>query len=151
MTAAVQLLADHPDEWERLAAEPDLLPTAVDEILRHRGIIFGLTRRAEEAFEHGDLRVPEGGRLLLSFETANHDPHRFEDPDRFVVDRTDAHAHVTFGWGPHVCVGAGLARLELAEGLRALTSRFGPPEVLEAGPSGGMSAPDWLRVRFPVR
>jgi cytochrome P450 len=151
MTAAVHLLADHPDDWERLAAEPELVANAVDEILRHRGIVGGLTRRAEEPFEQGGLGVPEGGRLLLSFSTANHDPDRFPDPDAFRVDRPDAHAHVTFGWGPHVCVGAGLARLELAEGLRALTARFGPPEVLEAGPIGGLSAPDWLRVRFPLR
>ncbi len=151
MTAAVQLLAEHPDDWERLQAEPDLVPNAVDEILRHRGIVPALTRRAEVPFEHDDLAVADGGRLLLSFTTANHDPHQFADPDAFVVDRPEAHAHLTFGWGPHVCVGAGLARLELAEGLRALTTHFGPPEILDVGPIGGLSAPDWLRVRFPIR
>ena len=151
LTAAVQVFAEHPDDWERLAADPDLIPGAVEEVLRHRGIVSGLTRRAEEAFEHDDLRLPEGGRLLLSFDAANRDPDRFDDPEAFVVDRPDAHAHVTFGWGPHLCVGAGLARLELVEGLRALTSRFGPPVIEEAGPTGGLGAPDWLRVRFPVR
>lgn len=151
LTSAVQLLAEHPDDWERLASEPDLLPNAVEEILRHRGIISGLTRRAEESFEHEDLNVAEAGRVLLSFDMANRDPHRFEDAGSFVLDRPDAHAHLTFGWGPHLCVGAGLARLELAEGLRALTSRFGPPTVEEAAPSAGMGAPDWLRVRFPLR
>jgi cytochrome P450 len=151
LTAAVALLAEHPDAWERLAADPDLVPGAVEEILRHRGIISGLTRRAEAPFDHDDLDVPEGGRLLLSFDTANRDPARFEDGDRFVLDRPDAHAHLTFGWGPHLCVGAGLARLELAEGLRALTSRFGPPTVTGVGPSTGIGAPDWLQVRFPLR
>ena len=151
LTVAVQLLAEHPEDWERLADEPDLLPNAVDEILRHRGIISGLTRRAEEAFERDDLDVREGGRLLLSFETANRDPNRFDDADTFVLDRRDAHAHLTFGWGPHLCVGAGLARLELAEGLGALTRRFGPPIVAEVGPATGIGAPDWLRVRFPLR
>ncbi len=151
LTAAVQLLAEHPDDWERLTAEPELLPNAVDEMLRHRGIISGLTRRAEEPFERDDLRVAEGGRLLLSFDTANRDPDRFEDADAFVVDRPDAHAHLTFGWGPHLCVGAGLARLELAEGLGALTRRFGPPTVEAVGPSTGIGAPDSLQVRFPLR
>ncbi|MET0901811.1 MAG: cytochrome P450 [Acidimicrobiales bacterium] len=151
LTAAVLLLADHPDDWERLAADPELVPNAVEEILRHSGIISGMTRRAEEPFEHDDLAVPEGGCLLLSFDTANHDPERFEHPDRFVLDRPDAHAHITFGWGPHLCVGAGLARLELTEGLRALTSRFGPPTIEAAAPSNGMGAPDWLQVRFPLR
>jgi cytochrome P450 len=151
LTAAVQLLAEHPDDWERLAADPELVPNAVEEILRHRGIVSGMTRRAEEPFEHDDLTVPEGGRLLLSFETANRDPNRFDDADQFILDRPDAHAHITFGWGPHLCVGAGLARLELTEGLRVLTARFGPPTVEAAGPNTGMGAPDWLQVRFPVR
>jgi cytochrome P450 len=151
LTVAVQLLADHPHEWERLAAEPELVPNAVEEILRHRGIIAGLTRRAEEPFERDDLDVASRGRLLLSIETANHDPDRFADASSFRPDRPDAHAHVTFGWGPHLCVGAGLARLELAEGLGALTRRFGPPTIEEAGPSTGIGAPDWLRVRFPLR
>ena len=68
-----------------------------------------------------------------------------------MIDRPDAHAHLTFGWGPHLCVGAGLARLELAEGLRALTRRFGPPIIEETGPVTGLNAPDWLRVTFPRR
>lgn len=150
LTAAVAVLAEHPASWERLAADPGLLPTAVDEILRFRPIVPGLTRRAEEPFDRGDLEVDRGGRLLLSFTTANRDPARFDRPDELEVDRGDAHAHVTFGWGPHLCVGAGLARLELAEALGALTARFGPPVVEEAGPIA-FGAPDWLRVRLPAR
>jgi cytochrome P450 len=145
------LLAEHPDDWERLAADPELVPNAVEEILRHRGIISGLTRRAEEPFELDDLSVPEGGRLLLAFDNAKRDPNHFDDADSFVLDRPDAHSHVTFGWGPHLCVGAGLARLELTEGLRVLTRRFGPPVVEAASAEGGMGAPDALHVRFPVR
>jgi cytochrome P450 len=151
LTAAVQLLADHPDDWERLAIEPDLLPLAVDEILRVRGIVPGLSRRAEERFEHDDLALDEGGRLALSFTAANQDPTRFEDPTTFVVDRADAHAHLTFGWGPHLCVGAGLARLELAEALRALTARFGPPVIVDEGPATGFGVPDALEVHLPLR
>jgi cytochrome P450 len=152
MTSAIQLLAEHPDDWERLAADPDLLPTAVEEILRVRGIISGLTRRAEEPFDRAGLQLGEGRRLLLSFTSANQDPARFPDATEFVVDRPDAHAHLTFGWGPHLCVGAGLARLELTEGLRTLTARFGPPTIEESGPSFvGFGAPDWLKVRFPLR
>jgi cytochrome P450 len=151
LTAAVQLLAECPDAWERLAAEPDLLPNAVEEILRHRGIISGLTRRAEQPFEHDDLSVAEGGRIMLAFDMANRDPSRFEEPGSFVVDRPDAHAHLTFGWGPHLCVGAGLARLELNEGLGALTRRFRPPILEEVGESTGMGAADSLRVRLRPR
>jgi cytochrome P450 len=151
LTAAIQVLAEHPDDWERLAADPGLLPGAVDEVLRLRGIVPGLTRRAEEHFDHDDLTLEEGGRLVLSFTTANQDPQRFEDPTAFVVDRPDAHAHLTFGWGPHLCVGAGLARLELAEALRALTARFGPPVIDAEGPASGFGVPDSLDVRFALR
>lgn len=150
LTAAVAVLAEHPASWERLAGAPGLLPTAVDEVLRFRPIVAGLTRRAEEPFGREGLTVEDGGRLLLSFTTANRDPARFERPDAFEVERGDAHAHLTFGWGPHLCVGAGLARLELAEALGALTARFAPPVVEESGPIG-FGAPDWLRARFPAR
>lgn len=150
LTAAIELLAQHPDAWDRLAADPGLLPTAVDEILRFRPIVAGLTRRAEEPFDRDDLEVDDGGRLLLSFTTANRDPARFDRPDELDIGRRDAHAHVTFGWGPHVCVGAGLARLELAEALGVLTTRFAAPVVVESGPVG-FGAPDWLRVRFETR
>jgi cytochrome P450 len=151
LTAGLVLLSEHPADWERLAAEPELLPTAVDEVLRLRGIVPGLTRRAEEPFERDGLAVDAGGRLALAFTAANQDPEHFPDPAELRVDRAEAHGHLTFGWGPHLCVGAGLARLELAEALRALTSRFGPPELEAVGPSHGFDAPDWLRVRFPVR
>jgi cytochrome P450 len=151
LTAAIQVLAEHPADWERLAADPDLLPGAVDEIMRVRGIVPGLTRRAEEPFVQEDLVLDEGGRVVLSFTAANQDPERFEDPAEFVLDRPDAHAHLTFGWGPHLCVGAGLARLELAEALRALTARFGPPVIEAEGPVTGFGVPDWLHVRFPLR
>jgi cytochrome P450 len=151
LTAAIQLLAEHPDDWERLAADPDLLPGAVDEVLRLRGIVPGLSRRAEEPFAHDDLALDPGARLVLSFTAANQDPTRFEDSTDFVLDRADAHAHLTFGWGPHLCVGAGLARLELAEALRALTARFGPPVVESEGAAAGFGVPDSLHVRFPLR
>ncbi len=152
LTAGVQVLAHHPEDWERLAAEPELIPNAVEEILRHSGIVSGMTRRAEEPFERADLDVPEGGRLLLSFAAANRDADRFDDADAFVLDRPDAHAHVTFGWGPHLCVGAGLARLELQEALGVLTARFGPPPVEAAGVGMfGLGAPDTLDVTFPLR
>ncbi|MBV9951608.1 MAG: cytochrome P450, partial [Acidimicrobiia bacterium] len=67
LTAAVVVLAEHPASWERLADDPALLPTAVDEILRYHPIVGGLTRRAEEPFDRNDLMVETGGRLLLSF------------------------------------------------------------------------------------
>jgi cytochrome P450 len=153
LTALVLTFADHPDGWERLASDPALIPGAVEEVLRLRGIIPGLTRLATDEFEHDGLRVGAGGRLLLSFESANRDPDAFADPDHFDLARPNAADHLTFGWGPHFCVGAGLARMEMQESLGALVERFGPPAVPpdEVAASTGLGAPDELTVVFPVR
>ena len=151
MTATVAVLAEHPAVWERLADDPDLVPGAVEEALRHRPIVPGLSRVAEEPFGRDGLDRAPGDRLVVSFDAANHDPAHFEDPQRFDVERTEAASHLTFGWGPHFCVGAGLARMELAEGLRALVERFGPPVVEGAAAATGLAAPDELTVTFPLR
>lgn len=151
LTALVLAFAQHPDAWSRVAADPDLVPTAIEEVLRRHGIVPGLSRLAVERFEHEGLVREPGTRLLLSFDAANRDPEAFPDPDVFDVGRADAGEHVTFGWGPHFCLGAGLARVELQEALRALVSRFGPPEVADAavGSAGSFGTPDELLVTFP--
>jgi cytochrome P450 len=153
LTAMVLAFADHPDSWRRLVDEPDLVPLAVEEVLRRHGIVPALSRLAVEALEHDDLLLLEGDRLLLMFDTANRDPAVFDDPDTFDVGRTNAGEHVTFGWGPHFCLGAGLARVELQEALTALLERFGPP-VVEPGDEPGATnfgVPDELLVTFPPR
>ena len=136
LTAAIVVLAEHPESWERLAADPG---SVADRGRRDPAVpadrLGGLTRRAEEPFERDDLAVDQAGRLLLSFTTANRDPAAFERPDQFDVrSRPCPHAHAHLRGGPHLCVGAGLARLELAEALGALTSRFGPPAIEERRP-----------------
>jgi cytochrome P450 len=152
LTALVLVFAEHPEAWDAVAADPDLVPRAVEEVLRHRGIIPGLTRTAAEPFEHAGLTRAVGERLLASVEAANHDPAHFPEPDRFRVDRVEAGDHVTFGWGPHFCLGAGLARVELQESLRALVGRFGPPvPVGDLDPAGGFTVPDEVTVRFERR
>jgi cytochrome P450 len=153
-TAMVACFAEHPDDWERVAADPALIPRAVEEVLRLRPIVPGMTRAAVEPFELRGVRVAPGGRIVASFLTANLDDAVYDDPDRFRIDRPNADTHVTFGWGPHFCVGAPLARVELQEALRALTARFGPP-VLPDGPVApddlGTVAPSELPVVFPAR
>ena len=154
LTALAVLFSEHPAQWERVAADPSLVPGAVEEVLRLRPIVPGMTREVVEPFEHRDLALDPGDRLVASFLTANLDDAAYDDPDRFRIDRTNADTHLTFGWGPHFCVGAPLARLELQEALRAMVSRFGPP-VLPDGPVApgdlGIVAPDALAVSFPLR
>jgi len=125
----VVAFAEHPDQWNRVVADPQRIPGAVEEVLRHRGIVPALTRAVVEPFEQDDLEFDVGGRLLVSFVTANHDGGHFGGPETFAIDRANAGDHVSFGWGPHFCLGAGLARVELQESLRALSARFEPPEV----------------------
>jgi len=154
LTALIVLFSEHPDEWERVAADHSLIPGAVEEVLRLRSIVPAMTREVVDPFEHRGLDLAPGSRLVASFLTANVDPATYERPDAFWIERPNADSHVTFGWGPHLCMGAPLARLELQEALRAMVARFGPP-VLPDGPEApgelGIVAPDALRVRFPVR
>jgi len=154
ITAMVAVFAEQPDEWERVAADLSLIPGAVEEVLRLRPIVPGMTSVAVEPFEHRGLELDPGGRLVTSFLTANLDDTTYDDPDRFWLGRPNADTHVTFGWGPHFCIGAPLARLELQEALRDLTSRFGPPELPD-GPVApdplGTMAPSELKVAFPAR
>lgn len=154
LTALVAVFAEHPEDWERVAADPTLAAQAVEEVLRLRPIVPGMSREAVEPFEHRGLSLAPGARVLTSFLTANADPTVYDEPDRFLIDRPDANTHLTFGWGPHLCVGAPLARLELKEALLALVARFGPPVLPEGPPAPselGIVAPDALAVRFPLR
>ena len=154
LTAIVVAFAEHPDDWERLAADVALVPGAVEEVMRLRPIVPGMRREAVEPFEHRGLELAPDARIVTSFVTANTDAHTFADPDTFDITRANADAHVTFGWGPHFCIGAGLARVELQEALRALVTRFGPPvlgDVVADQPGGRLLAPDALPVSFPPR
>jgi cytochrome P450 len=147
----VVAFARRPDAWRRVQADADLVPGAVEEVLRHRGIVPGLTRVAVEPFEDAELEVERDGRLLVSFAAANHDAAHFEDPGSFVIDRANASEHLSFGWGPHFCLGAGLARVELQESLLALTARFAPPEIDPARLAMDHGWADSLPVRWSSR
>jgi len=151
-TEMIRIFAEHPELWQRVHHEPQLVATAVEEVLRFRPIVPGLTRVAVEPFELDGLEVPEHCRLAMSFLTANHDASVFDDPHRFDVTRPNADMHLTFGWGPHLCLGAGLARVELQEALRSLVVRFGAPEIIsDVSSANDFGAPEIVHVRFPLR
>jgi pentalenolactone synthase len=120
---AVQLLAE--DRLRGFAGSPD--PDAVvEEVLRRlAGVIAEpFPRWAHEDVELGGAAIEAGDLVLVRLEAANHDPRRFTDPDRFVPGRDAAGAHVSFGRGPHHCLGASLARIELTAALGALSRRL---------------------------
>ncbi|MFF0885054.1 cytochrome P450 [Streptomyces sp. NPDC003456] len=126
-------LFDHPEQLAALRDRPELLRTAVDELLRHDGPTNpGVARYATEDVTLGGVRIPRGALVLLSVAAANRDPARFTDPDRLDLTR-DAGGHLGFGHGIHYCLGARLARMEGEIALGSLLRRF--PDIRRAVPA----------------
>ena len=118
-------LAAHPDQLARLQAEPQLVPNAVQELLRYDGPNQFVRRIVLEPITFGDRTLEPGQVLYLGVGAANHDPARWGDTaERLVVDRPDAAQHVQFGGGVHHCLGAHLARLQAEVALGALLGRL---------------------------
>jgi cytochrome P450 len=115
----VLALLERRAEWERLVADPALVPAAVEELLRFDTPLQLFRRTALADAEVGGVRVAAGERVALLFGSANRDPDAFEEPDRLDVSRSP-NPHLGFGAGIHFCLGAPLARLELQEQLGAL-------------------------------
>ncbi|MFJ5772725.1 cytochrome P450 [Streptomyces sp. NPDC093094] len=129
-------LLTRPDLLERLRRSPELMPGAVEELLRHVPINTAamFARYALEDVRFGDVLVRTGDPVLPALHAANRDPEVFADPETIDFTRSP-NPHVTFGHGPHHCIGAQLARMELQESLTALLSRL--PELrLARGPQG---------------
>jgi cytochrome P450 len=121
---AVVLLDAHRDQRNALLADPTGWPNAVEEVLRFDSPvqITGRTVRADT--ELAGVPVRPGSRVTMLLGAANRDPDVFADPGRFDIGRANARDHLSFSAGIHYCVGAGLARMEAAVALRALTERF---------------------------
>ncbi|HEX4818161.1 MAG TPA: cytochrome P450 [Nonomuraea sp.] len=115
----------HTGSYAQLAADPSLIPSAVEEVLRYDAPgNYGLLRRiTEDTLLPSGAKIPAGTVVLPSTYLADHDPAAFPDPDRFDIAR-HPNRHLGFGHGAHLCLGAHLARMELQEALRALTVRL---------------------------
>jgi cytochrome P450 len=111
-TMALRTLYRHPDQLAQLRADRSLMPNAVRELLRYDFGSGGLPRYAVEDFELRGQTIRKGEPLFLSFLGAHRDPAIFEDPDRFDI-RRDTRDLTIFGRGPHYCIGANLAQLEM--------------------------------------
>jgi len=138
--AGVVQMARDPELVERLAAEPELGRNFAEEILRHEAPVQGLFRRTLSDVEIGGVAIPVGSLVNLRYGSANRDERKFVDPDRFDVERRNASAHLAFGAGIHHCIGAQLARSEIAMAARQLARRvknirLKDPDSLEHAPS----------------
>jgi pentalenolactone synthase len=121
------LLLSNPDQAAKLRAEPSLLPSAVEEILRLSGSGGGgggLPRYAHEDVEINGITIKAGEAVLLPPGIANRDESAFDGPDTFDITRKSASGHLAFGHGGHFCIGASLARIELQEVFSLLLGRF---------------------------
>jgi len=105
-------LAEHPDQWEAMSRDPELVPTAVEELIRWVTPLNNFFRVATRDTTLGDAQISAGDRLMLAYPSANRDERVFTDPDRFDITR-HPNPHVAFGFGTHFCLGASLARYEL--------------------------------------
>jgi cytochrome P450 len=127
-------LLRHPDQFQKLRDNPDLMETAVEEMLRYDTPVQLDFRTALEEVEVGGRRIARGQGIMLLLGAANHDPAVFEHPERFDITRRDA-SHLSFGRGVHHCLGAQLARTEARLVFTGLLERFRDIRLLTAQPS----------------
>jgi cytochrome P450 len=123
-----KVLADHPDQRRELVEDPQLIPGAVEELLRYEAPSPVQARYVAKDVEHYGQQVPEGSVMILLTASANRDERQFDEPDRFDIHRKIGH-HLTFGYGIHFCLGAALARLEGRVALDEVLKRFPEWEV----------------------
>jgi cytochrome P450 len=151
LAASLQVLLDHPEQWAMLCEHPELAMSAVEESMRHSPAVCSTVRTAHQDVELGGYTFPAGAFIFVNSFAANRDPTVYQEPDRFDITREGAPAVLTFGGGVHYCLGANLARSELAEGLTILARRM--PDARRVGPAPwkpmlGMSGPTSLPVEF---
>ncbi len=120
ITGGVKVLLEHPAERDRLAADPDgMVETAVEELLRWTSPVIQFARTATDDFDLAGTAISAGDTVVLWYPSANRDERQFPEPYRFDVGRTPNY-HLAFGYGPHFCLGANLARWELRAVFREL-------------------------------
>jgi cytochrome P450 len=152
LACSVALFTEHPDQWAMLAEQPDLAKRAVEESMRYLGAVRGTMRIAGEDVEYRDVVFPAGTFVATSLTGANYDAATWDAPESFDITKERDATQMTFGSGIHFCLGASLARAELAEALPLLARRM--PDLTVDGsiewkpPTVGIWGPARLPLRF---
>jgi cytochrome P450 len=153
IAGGLHALLDHPDQLQRLLADPSLVNTAVEEMIRWVSPVKQFMRTTTVDYVLRGVEIPAGGSVLLSYPSANRDEEVFDQPDRFDVGRSP-NRHVAFGFGTHHCLGAQLARMEGRALYNELIPRLasielaGEPSYMQTLFVGG---PKHLPVRYTLR
>lgn len=130
----IRLMNEYPDQYALLRSDIDkYLPNAIDEVLRYSPPVMKFRRTATADTEVHGQKIAKGDKIYLSYPAANRDPSVFENPDEFDITRPNASKHLSFGTGPHVCLGARLAHMQLKALLKEVITRI--PDI---HPSGDM-------------
>jgi cytochrome P450 len=121
----MRLMMEHPDQYALLRSDPErYLPNAIDEVLRFSPPVIKFRRTATRDTMIGQQAIKANDKIYLSYPAANRDPEVFPDPNRFDITRENASKHLSFGTGPHVCLGARLARMQLKHLLKQIVTRI---------------------------
>lgn len=128
----IRLMNAYPDQYELLRSDLDkYLPNAIDEVLRFSPPVVKFRRTATKDTEIRGQKIAKGDKIYLSYPAANRDPEVFENPDVFDITRDNASKHLAFGTGPHVCLGARLAHMQLKALLKEIITRI--PDIHPTG------------------
>ncbi len=130
ITGGMRAFSDFPDQKQKFLDRPELADLAADEIVRFVSPVISFSRTVTRSHELHGKRLEEGDKVLLLYQSANRDERVFEDPDQFRIDR-DPNPHLGFGIGPHFCLGANLARLEIKVVFEELFARLRDVKVAD--------------------
>jgi len=130
ISGGVIALNQYPEEYQKLRERPNLIPNMVSEIIRWQTPVIHMRRTALEDHELGGQRIAAGDKVVMWYLSGNRDESVFEDPDRFIIDRANARAHVAFGFGVHRCMGNRLAEMQLRILWEEIVARFHKVEIV---------------------
>lgn len=139
-SAGLLELIRNPDEMRKLRDDPSMLPNAVEEMIRWASPVKHFFRTAAKDAEVGGVPIKAGDGLVMAYPSANRDSAVFDDPFAFRIDRANVRQHLAFGYGPHLCLGQHLAKLEMRILFEELLARF--EDFALAGD------PEWTRASF---
>jgi cytochrome P450 len=156
LTMTLFHLLSNPSDWAKVLEDQSVIPRMLEESLRFDGPVSGLWRKTASEVVIGDITVPAGSAVFCSLGSANRDERVFEDAEHFLMQRTQAPArqHIMFGRGPHVCVGATLARLEGKVAFEVLRQRMPHMRLAQSslafGPNAVLRQPKALLLEWNV-